>query len=132
MSGPEHAHHDHQSCHSNQAEPVADDARYDNVPADFTGTVFTCPMHPQVRDTTNTGCPICGMALEPETITLDQDEDTSELDDMTRRFRLSAFLSFPLFIYAMGEMIPGRPFEGLMPGIWAQWLQVILAAPVVL
>ncbi len=132
MSGSEHSHHDHQSCHSEPAEPIADNARYDNIPADYTGTVYTCPMHPQVRETTNTGCPICGMALEPETISLDQDEDTSELDDMTRRFWISAFLSLPLFIYAMGEMIPGRPFEGLVPGKWTQWLQVIIAAPVVL
>lgn len=132
MTGSEHSHHDHQSCHSNHDETIADDARYDNIPADYTGIVYTCPMHPQVRETTNTGCPICGMALETETISLDQDEDTAELDDMTRRFWISAFLSLPLFIYAMGEMIPGRPFEALVPGKWAQWLQVILATPVVL
>jgi len=72
------------------------------------------------------------MALEPERFTRDTEEDTSELDDMTRRFWVSAVLSFPLFIYAMGDLIPGRPLEGLVPTAWAQWLQIPLAAPVVL
>ncbi len=126
-----HAQHSH-DCHSHQDIPAGDAAQYDHVPAGYDGTVYTCPMHPQVRETTNTGCPICGMALEPEQISLDDEEDTSELDDMTRRFWVSALLSFPLFIYAMGDLIPGRPFEGLVPSAWAQWLQIPLAAPVVL
>lgn len=87
-------------------------------------------MHPQVRSTSNTGCPICGMALEPETVSLE--EDTSELDDMNRRFWISAALSLPLLIFAMGDMIPGRPFEGLVHASWATWLQLVLATPVVL
>ncbi|MCB2114125.1 MAG: copper-translocating P-type ATPase [Parvularculaceae bacterium] len=89
-------------------------------------------MHPQVRETSNTGCPICGMALEPESISLDTEEDTSELDSMTRRFWVGAALSIPLFIYAMGDIIPGKPFEGLLPGAWPQWIQFALATPVVL
>ena len=123
-----HKHHpDH--CHTNH-EAASVNAKYDNVPAGYSGTVWTCPMHPQVRETSNTGCPICGMALEPETVTAE--EDTAELDSMTRRFWVGAGLSFPLFIYAMGEMIPGKPFEGLLPGAWAQWVQFAMATPVVL
>lgn len=87
-------------------------------------------MHPQVRSTSNTGCPICGMALEPETVSLE--EDTSELDDMNRRFWISAALSLPLLIFAMGDMIPGRPFDVLVHASWATWLQLVLATPVVL
>jgi Cu+-exporting ATPase len=94
--------------------------------------VFTCPMHPQVREISNTGCPICGMALEPETVSADMEEDTSELDDMTRRFWISALLTLPLFLYAMGEMLPGRPFERFVPSSTGQWLQLALATPVVL
>ena len=74
---------------------MADASQYDRVPPGHTGIVYTCPMHPQVRDVSNTGCPICGMALEPETASLGE-EDTSELDDMTRRFYLSALLTVPL------------------------------------
>lgn len=122
----------HESCHSESAGDLKDASAYDHVPDGFSGTVYTCPMHLQVREISNTGCPICGMALEPERFTRDTEEDTSELDDMTRRFWVSAVLSFPLFIYAMGDLIPGRPLEGLVPADWAQWLQIPLAAPVVL
>lgn len=126
------SHQNHECCDGNTVTADADDSRYDNVPSDFGGMVYTCPMHPQVREISNTGCPICGMALEPEEFSLDQEEDTSELDDMTRRFWVSALLSLPLFVYAMGDILPGRPFEGLVPQAWAQWLQIPLAAPVVL
>ncbi len=124
--------HAHQHCHDGAADspPVAA-GTYNKVPAGYTGTVYTCPMHPEVRDIRNSGCPICGMALEPETIVAGE-EDTSELDDMTRRFWVGLVLSLPLFVYAMGDMIPGKPFENLLPVDWRQWLQFALAAPVVL
>jgi Cu+-exporting ATPase len=132
MTQAHHPHENHDSCHSDKSVPTGDDAKYDHVPVGHSGTVYTCPMHPQVREVSNTGCPICGMALEPEQISLSDEEDTSEIDDMTRRFWVSALLSLPLFIYAMGDLIPGRPFEDLVPSAWAQWLQIPLAAPVVL
>ncbi|MGE0180674.1 MAG: copper-translocating P-type ATPase [Parvularculaceae bacterium] len=118
----------HAHCHAASAAP----GKYDNIPEGYTGTVWTCPMHPQVRETSNTGCPICGMALEPESVSLDTEEDTSELDSMTRRFWVGAAFSIPLFIYAMGDLIPGKPFDGLLPGAWPQWIQFALATPVVL
>lgn len=132
MTQSHHPHKDHDSCHSGGDVPAGDDAKYDHVPAGHSGTVYTCPMHPQVREVSNVGCPICGMALEPEQISLTDEEDTSELDDMTRRFWVSAVLSLPLFIYAMSDLIPGQPLDGLVPDAWAQWLQIPLAAPVVL
>lgn len=122
----------HAHCHAQSDAASAAPGKYDNIPEGYTGTVWTCPMHPQVRETSNTGCPICGMALEPESISLDTEEDTSELDSMTRRFWVGAALSIPLFIYAMGDIIPGKPFEGLLPGAWPQWIQFALATPVVL
>lgn len=85
------------------ADPKGD---YDRVPEGYTGVVYTCPMHPQVRDVRNTGCPICGMALEPEGAVVGE-EDTSELNHMPRRFRMSAVLTLPLIVCAMGEMLPG-------------------------
>jgi Cu+-exporting ATPase len=91
---------------------------------------YTCPMHPEIVRDEPGSCPICGMALEP--IQSREDDDTSELDDMTRRFWVSTVLTLPLFVYAMGEMIPGQPFEHLLAAAWRQWLQLALAAPVVL
>ena len=122
---------DSDCCHHHEhAAPEKPDDAYDNVPEDYSGTVWTCPMHPQVREISNTGCPICGMALEPETVTAEQ--DTSELDDMTRRFWVGLVLSTPLLILTMGEMIPGSPLKHWMNASWGPWLQFALATPVVL
>lgn len=126
-----HEEREQSHCHScDDSAEVEQGRNYDLVPADFDGMAYTCPMHPQVRDIKNSGCPICGMALEPEGIVAGE-EDTSELDDMRYRFWVSAVLTLPLFVYAMGEVIPGRPLEGLVPDAWSQWLQLALAAPVV-
>ncbi|MCA8888935.1 MAG: copper-transporting ATPase, partial [Parvularculaceae bacterium] len=120
----------HHHCHAQANTPSETPGKYDNVPEGYLGTVWTCPMHPQVRETANVGCPICGMALEPETLSLDNPGDTSELDSMTRRLWVGVALSLPLFIYSIGDLIPGRPFENLLPGVWTQWLQFALATPV--
>lgn len=121
----------HQHCaHHSEATPADPDGRYDHVPAGYDGVVYTCPMHAQVREIKNVPCPICGMGLEPESGA--GEEDTSELDDMTRRFWVSAILTLPLVIYIMGEMIPGISFEKLVPVKWGQWIQLLLATPVVL
>lgn len=124
-------HEHHQHCHSGEAKDAGDDGRYDRVPAGYDGTVYICPMHPQVRDTRNSGCPICGMALEPESPVAGE-EDTSELDDMWRRFIVSAVLTVPVFLYTMTEMLPGQPMAGIVPAGWSAWLQLLLTAPVVL
>ena len=133
-----HGHHEHQHhgaghdcCHAGGDTDAGADGKYNLVPPAYSGTVYTCPMHPNVRDVRNSGCPICGMALEPEGIVVGE-EDTSELDDMTRRFWISAIFTVPLAIYAMGDLIPGKPLEGLLPAGWAQWAQFALAVPVVL
>ena len=122
--------HEHSCCHGAASEPIPA-GKYDLVPPGFEGMVYTCPMHPEVRDVRNSGCPICGMALEPEGIVVGE-EDTSELDDMRRRFWISAVLTLPLFVYAMSEMVPGAPFADILPTGLAQIVQLLLAAPVVL
>ena len=99
----------------------------ENVPE---GTIYTCPMHPEIRQVGPGSCPICGMALEPETVSLDDGPDPEYLD-MSRRFWISAALTLPLFVYAMGDLIPGQPFADIAPD-WSQWLQLALASPVVL
>ncbi|WP_300381268.1 copper-translocating P-type ATPase [Henriciella sp.] len=130
MSNNEQPHHDHACHHHDNAVAEKPDDAYDNVPADYAGKIWTCPMHPQVREMSNTGCPICGMALEPETVTAEQ--DTSELDDMTRRFWVALTLSVPLLAFVMGEMIPGSPLRSWVDPSWGVWLQAGLATPVVL
>ena len=100
----------------------------ENVPE---GAIYTCPMHPEIRQPGPGSCPICGMALEPETVSLDEGPDP-ELVDMRRRFWWSALFTLPLFAYAMGDMIPSRPFDQVIEPAFAQWLQLLLATPVVL
>ena len=91
---------------------------------------WTCPMHPEVVRSGPGSCPICGMALEPKAITLD--DRNPELDDMSRRFRVSTALTVPVFVLAMGEFLPGDPFTRLLPGGRLAWAQLVLATPVVL
>lgn len=95
------------------------------------GTIYTCPMHPEIRQVGPGNCPICGMALEPETVSLDDGPDP-ELVDMRRRFWWSVLFTVPLFAYAMGEMVPGLGLHRIVNPGWAQWLQFALATPVVL
>ncbi|MFW6092726.1 MAG: copper-transporting P-type ATPase [Pseudomonadota bacterium] len=120
---------DHAHCASNAASGAAAGGRYDKVPTDYSGMVYTCPMHPEVRDTRASSCPLCGMALEPEGVVVGE-EDTTELDTMTRRFWISALLTVPLAAYAMGDMIPG--LRDLVDPRVAGWVQLVLATPVVL
>ncbi len=120
---------EHTHCKHSAGDDVA--GGYDKVPQGHSGAVYTCPMHPQVRQIKPGACPICGMGLELESAVAGE-EDTSELDDMTHRFWVSAVLTLPLFVYAMGDLIPGRPLHDLIPAAWGQWAQFALAAPVVL
>jgi Cu2+-exporting ATPase len=93
------------------------------------GTVYTCPMHPEIRQTGPGDCPKCGMALESLLATAA--EDTSELDDMTRRFRVSVALTLPLFAITMSEFIPGLDLHHRLGAAAFNWLQAVLATPVV-
>ena len=128
----------HASCHGKDTDSSGvksvKGGKYDKVPADYDGTVYTCPMHPEVRDVRNSGCPICGMALEPETLTIGE-EDTSELDDMTRRFWICTVLTVPLLIYVMSGMFDLNVVNFSQYGISSkilQWAELVLATPVVL
>lgn len=91
---------------------------------------YTCPMHPEIEQDEPGDCPICGMSLEPTVVTLD-DADNPELDDMTRRLWLSATLSLPVLVLAMGEMA-GLSFERLASPQGLTWLEFAFATPVVL
>jgi len=94
------------------------------------GTIWTCPMHPEIRQDHPGACPICGMALEPEIATADAGPN-EELLDMTRRFGVGLALALPVFILEMG----GHTFPALhriVPMDISAWVQFALATPVVL
>lgn len=96
------------------------------------GRIYTCPMHPEIRQDHPGTCPKCGMALEPETPVLEEDSSSGELKDMTLRFWCSAALSLPVLGLAMSELIPGRPVQHLLSEKAVAWIQLVLSAPVVL
>jgi len=131
--GSHHGHHDgHVHSHASApgpgpaaAAPLAEDPGQAPVPS---GT-WTCPMHPEVVRAGPGQCPICGMALEPRIITTAEEIANPELDEMTRRFWISAALSLPLVALAMGEML----FRGTSISGWPLvWGSAALATPVVL
>lgn len=92
--------------------------------------VYTCPMHPEVLQDHQGDCPKCGMALEPMGITgEDGEDDNAELRDMTKRFIISAMLSLPVFLLAMGHLIPN--FQSWADSGFSRWVQFALTTPVV-
>ena len=92
---------------------------------------YTCPMHPEIIQDEPGDCPVCGMALEPVVVTEDE-EDNSELIDMTRRFWVSLVFTVPVFVIAMGDLLPGQPVSAVLSAAVRPWIELLLAAPVVL
>jgi Cu+-exporting ATPase len=93
------------------------------------GTIYTCPMHPQIRQVGPGSCPICGMALEPLLVSLEA-EPNEELIDMRRRLRIGLALTIPVVILEMGGHFLG--LDHYLGQRTSNWLQLILATPVVL
>jgi len=100
-----------------KAEPIAE------------GAIYTCPMHPEIRQVGPGSCPICGMALEPLQVGADTGPNP-ELVDMTRRFWIGLVLTVPVFLLEMGGHLSG--LHGLIGQQASNWLQLVLATPVVL
>jgi Cu+-exporting ATPase len=92
---------------------------------------YTCPMHPQIRQKGPGTCPICGMALEPVAITLEE-QPNEELEDMTRRFWWSLALTAPMLVFMVDEFLPGQPLHHALASGTVNWIQFALATPVVL
>jgi Cu+-exporting ATPase len=114
----QHSHH----AHGHPQAPAIDP---EDVPE---GTIWTCPMHPQIRQDHPGNCPICGMALEPLEPTVEE-QSNPELIDMSRRFWVSALLTLPLVVLAMGSELFGWH---VLPMRASVWVQLVLATPVVL
>jgi Cu+-exporting ATPase len=118
-----------------QSKFVAEPAKYAKPSAERTaeavpeGAIYTCPMHPQIRQVGPGSCPICGMALEPVVATAEAGP-SHELTDMTRRFWIGLALTLPVFALEMGGHLIG--LDHLIPRTTSNWIQMLLATPVVL
>jgi len=111
---------------------VADPKKYlgPRAPAPVVeGAIYTCPMHPEVRQQAPGACPICGMALEPEVVSASA-APNEELADMTRRFWIALALALPVFALEMGAHIFGA--HAFVEPRTSAWIQFVLATPVVL
>ena len=118
-------------CHDKfVADPGAYLAKAETpAPAKGSGTIYTCPMHPQIRQDHPGNCPICGMTLEPELPTAESGP-SAELVDMTRRFWVATVLATPVFLLEMGSHV--FDFHALISPQNLNWAQLILATPAVL
>ncbi|MGE0748174.1 MAG: heavy metal translocating P-type ATPase [Rhodospirillales bacterium] len=138
---PHHAAHDGVAFHfcgnGCKVKFVADPVKYlekDKAPPPPPappGTIFTCPMHPEVRQVGPGSCPLCGMALEPLMVQAEAGPN-AELIDMRRRLVVGAILALPLLVLEMGAHLFPPLVHGLVPPAASTWIQLFLATPIVL
>ncbi|MEQ8733288.1 MAG: copper-translocating P-type ATPase [Rhodospirillaceae bacterium] len=122
----------HHGDHKLSGDPVKG-GKYDKVPEGFSGTVYTCPMHPEVRQPKAGSCPICGMGLEAETASLiDDDGPNPELVDFTRRFWVGAVLTIPLLILTMSPFVGLTAIREFFGERTTLWIEFALGTPVIL
>ena len=126
-----HSRHDHHA-HGAHGHPTITDAKYDEIPAGYDGAVYTCPMHPQVRQTHPGSCPICGMGLELESAAMAADGPNPELVDFTRRFWVGTVLTIPLLVLTMGPYLGFPGVRDIFGERTTLWIELVLGTPVVL
>jgi len=139
-SAHDHSGHDHSghgaSCHGHDDDPAAVKAlkggQYDTVPAGYAGTVYTCPMHAEVRHPGPGSCPLCGMALEPETISLEDEGPNPELVDFSRRLWVGIALTIPMLILTMPPYLGYPQIREFFGEQTSLWLEVLIGTPVIL
>jgi len=134
-----HADHDH-SCHDHSnhghahgaAKADAKGGEYDTVPDGYDGTIYTCPMHAQVRHPGPGSCPLCGMALEPETISLEDEGPNPELVDFSRRMWVGIALTIPILILTMPPYLGYPQLREFFGERASLWIEVVIGTPVIL
>ncbi|HNO75633.1 MAG TPA: copper-translocating P-type ATPase [Nitrosomonas mobilis] len=124
----QHQHDDADKTCSHHGHKQVEKSNHVSQPADE-NAIYTCPMHPEIRQSGPGSCPICGMGLEPETITGEEGENP-ELADMRKRFWVGFVLTFPVFVLEMGGHI--FDLHQYISGTLSNWIQLMLATPVVL
>lgn len=126
--------HDHSHCcsHDKHQSAGAATGKYDTVPAGYGGAVYTCPMHPEVRQTKPGSCPICGMGLELESAAMADEGPNPELVDFMRRFWIGAVLTVPLLVFTMGPYVGLGGVREIFGERTTLWIELILGTPVVL
>ena len=124
-----HAHDDHHKEHDHEHHHQVAEKQVPPPGMLGEGVIYTCPMHPQVRQIGPGNCPICGMALEPEVATLGTGP-SPELVDMSRRFWIGLVLSIPVLALEMGGHLTN--LHMILGPQTSNWLQMVLATPVVL
>lgn len=124
--------HSAHGTHEQHTSATPADSRYDVVPREHEGPVYTCPMHPEVRQPDPGACPICGMGLELESGVPGDDGPNPELVDFTRRFWVGTVLTIPLLILTMGPFVGFPAVRTFFGESTTQWIELFLATPVVL
>lgn len=124
--------HSHHHCCAAGESQAAVGGKYDLVPAGYAGPVYTCPMHPQVRQSTAGSCPMCGMGLELESAAMVDEGPNPELVDFTRRFWIGAALTLPLLVLTMGPFLGLGSARAMFGERAAMWIELALGTPVVL
>ncbi|MCZ7676441.1 MAG: copper-translocating P-type ATPase [Roseovarius sp.] len=119
-------------AHGPGSHASLDNGKYDTVPAGHDGAVYTCPMHPQVRQTQPGSCPICGMGLELESAAMAADGPNPELVDFTRRFWVGTILTVPILVLAMGPFVGFPEVREVFGERASLWIELVLGTPVVL
>ncbi|PWE28805.1 heavy metal translocating P-type ATPase [Maritimibacter sp. 55A14] len=104
----------------------------DGVPAGYKGTVYTCPMHPEIRRTDPGDCPICGMGLELESAAMAEEGPNPELVDFTRRLWIGAVLTIPILVFTMGPFLGLSGVREIFGERATLWIEFALGTPVVL
>ncbi len=112
--------------------PAGSKGQYDMVPPGFAGAVYTCPMHPQVRQTKPGSCPICGMGLERETAAAGDEGPNPELSDFTRRFWVGVALTLPLLVLTMPAAAGFTAIRDFFGERTTLWVEFALGTPVIL
>jgi len=126
-----HSGHSHQ-CSGEHEKPSGDDRKYDRVPPGYSGVVYTCPMHPQVRQTKPGACPLCGMGLEQESATAEDEGPNPELVDFSHRLWVALAFSVPLLILTMTPYIGVMAVRDFFGERLSLWIELVLATPVIL
>tara|TARA_R110002110_G_C13465503_1_gene719019 strand:+ start:1989 stop:4301 length:2313 start_codon:yes stop_codon:yes gene_type:complete len=129
----DHCHHTNSHGeHQNTGSGAEKSGQYDTVPAGYSGAVYICPMHPEVRQPEPGSCPICGMGLELASAAMAGDEPNPELVDFTRRFWIGAALTIPLLILTMTPYVGYPQIREYFGESTSLWIEVVLGSPIIL